>query len=213
MINCQLLLYFIFLFNFTSGIPVKSFQGGNCTRLEEEPYIYCEIEERKNSSETVDKGETASNNPSGFTVVNSDSDEEPEAATFPPENDELRKELSEPPPIRKDGPTIMEELFIDSLTGPNHQVSSSTLRGSLAQISTRELFLLCRRFLPFARRHCHREFTLLEYIEPCRGYFQDCKRYIPRRNLVHDFSRVYQQSVLYGNNGYPFRLFPDYNKK
>lgn len=122
-------------------------------------------------------------------------------------------ELSEPPPVRKDGPTIMEELFIDYLTGSTQQTPTPIVHDSLAQISTRQLLLLCRRFLPFARKHCRREFTLIEYVEPCRGYFQDCKNYIPRRNPVHDLSRAYQQNVLYGNRGYPFQFVPDYYKK
>lgn len=114
----------------------------------------------------------------------------------------------------------MEEIFIDTLTKSQqqqqqiNQEKESTFfepfHNELLMHSNRHLFMLCRRFLPFARAHCHRERTPPKFVERCRGYFQDCDRYIIRADPLQEAARALQMNVRYGNHEFPFQSFPQY---
>jgi hypothetical protein len=156
---------------------------------------------------------------SGFSSEPSSlSTENARTTTIEPKKDDdsfIISEFSQPFPSNR-GPTIMEELFIDTLTKSfqqqNHEEEPSydPFHTEFLTYSNRQLFALCRRFLPFAREHCHREWTHPSYISQCRGYFQDCERFILRSDPLKEASRALQMNVRYGNPGFPFRHVPQY---
>uniref|UniRef100_A0A7E4W199 Proteoglycan 4-like n=1 Tax=Panagrellus redivivus TaxID=6233 RepID=A0A7E4W199_PANRE len=118
---------------------------------------------------------------------------------------EIMQELRQPPPQRSNGPTIMEEYFIDTLTGGAHHTPPAQLAKALELKSAKQLQRLCRRFLPAARHRCRGEYTHPSYVSQCRGFFDDCGRFVPQADPVYESSRNFQRNVFYGSS-FPFSV-------